>query len=92
MSRSNHSYYQTFRHADGQRPIQSAFSTRRGVVYRPNHFQPWFQNYWHEGPPKWWKRMWHQKARAVQKAEMLANPDDPLVTPMRRIVDLWDWY
>jgi hypothetical protein len=36
--------------------------------------------------------MWHQKARAVQKAEMLANPDDPLVTSMRRIVDLWDWY
>lgn len=35
--------------------------------------------------------MWHQKARAVQKAEMLVNPADPSVTPMRRIVDPWDW-
>jgi hypothetical protein len=90
MSRSNHSYYQTFRHADEQRPIQSAFSTRRGVVYRRRSH--WFKKYWYPGPPHWWKQMWHQKARAVQKAEMLANPNDPLVTPMRRIVDLWDWY
>ncbi len=47
------------------------------------------KKYRHEAPSQWWKRMRYQKARAVQKTEMLANPDDPLVTPMRRIVDLW---
>ena len=91
MSRSNHSHYQTFRRGDEENPIQSAFTTRRGVVYRRNYFKPWLTKHWREGPPRSWKQMWHQKARAVQKAEMLANPDDPLVTPMRRIVDLWDW-
>jgi hypothetical protein len=36
--------------------------------------------------------MWHQKARAVQRAEALADPEDPVITPMRRIVNLWNWY
>ena len=36
--------------------------------------------------------MWHQRARAMQKAEMRADPEDPVVTPMRQLVDMWDWY
>jgi hypothetical protein len=92
MSRSNHSYYEPFRHTDEQRPLKRAFATRRGVVYRRKRIQPWSKQYWRDGPPHWWKQMWHQIARAVQKEEMLANPDDPVITPERRIIDLWDWY
>jgi hypothetical protein len=47
---------------------------------------------WHRGPDKIWKRMWHKKARMMQKAEMLADPENPMITPMRRLVDMWDWY
>ena len=36
--------------------------------------------------------MSHKRARAVHRAEMFADPKDPLITPMRRLVDLWDWY
>jgi hypothetical protein len=92
MSRSKDSYYRALQHADEQRTLKRSFVTRRGVVYRSKAFERWFRNYWHDEPPRWWKQMWHRKARAVQKAEMRKNPEDPLVTPMRRIVDLWDWY
>jgi hypothetical protein len=36
--------------------------------------------------------MSHKRARAVHKAEMFADPEDPMITPMRGLVDMWDWY
>jgi hypothetical protein len=38
------------------------------------------------------KKRWHRRARAQQKQESLQNPDDPVITPMKRLIDLWDWY
>jgi len=44
-------------------------------------------------PPakSWWKAQ-RKRARAIQRREMRLNPEDSLVTPMKRLINLWDWY
>jgi hypothetical protein len=100
MSRSNHNYYnlrseesdECFLIARQGQYVQRAFATRRGLVRRGKRFPCWSIKSWHRGPDKWWKRMWHKKARTVQRFEMFADPEVPVITPMRRLVDMWDWY
>ena len=104
MSRSNHHYYNLCdcdargrclfhrSHGGQKRPYAGEFLTRRGIVRRKHRFPRHSIKSWHHGPQKWWKQMWHQRARAMQKVEMRADPENPVVTPMRQLVDMWDWY
>src|SRR4051794_4940330 len=66
--------------------------TRRGVYRRHRRFPKWSIKSWHSGPPMELKKRWHRRARAQQKQEFLQNPDDPLITPIKRLIDLWNWY
>ncbi|MCL2660543.1 MAG: hypothetical protein FWD64_08515 [Acidobacteriaceae bacterium] len=65
---------------------------RRGVYRRRKRFPSWGIKRWISGPPMDVKRIWRQRARAQQKQEFLRNPEEPLITPMKRLVNLWDWY
>ncbi len=66
--------------------------TRRGVYCRRQRFPKWSIKSWHSGPPMALKKRWHRRARAQQKQEFLRSPEDPLITPMKWLMDLWDWY
>jgi hypothetical protein len=64
--------------------VPREFLSRRGVVRRQRRFLKHFKKSWHSGPPSWWWRMQHNSARAIQRAEMLPNPDDPVVSSDKR--------
>lgn len=68
------------------------YLTRRGVVQRKPRYAKWSRKSWHSGPPAWWWRAEHRRARAKQKAEFLRCPEDPTITPDRKLIDLWGWY
>jgi hypothetical protein len=38
------------------------------------------------------KKAWHRRARARQRDEFRRNPEDPMITPFNRLIDVWDWY
>lgn len=40
----------------------------------------------------WLKRIWAAAVRSHHKQEMLRNPEDPVLTKPRRIIDPWNWY
>lgn len=84
MSRSNHHYYKPLPPRD--------YPSRRGVVRRQRRFPNFSIKSWHRGPPAWWWRDQHRRARAIQRREMLRMPDDPVITPDRKLIDLWGWY
>jgi hypothetical protein len=68
------------------------YLTRRGVVRRRPRFSVWSPKSWHHAPPAWWWRVQHRRARAIQRREMLRHPEDPVITPDRKLIDLWSWY
>ncbi len=104
MSRSNHNYYNICQrdlleedgrcwwHAwRGQLCYgEREYETRRGFHRRRSRFPKWSVKSFHHGPPMCIKKLWHRQARAQQNEEM--RSDDPVITPMKRLIDLWDWY
>lgn len=64
---------------------------RRTWVRRKRH-PDWSRGSWHNTPPASWWKLQHRRARARQRAEFLRNPDDPMITPMVRLVNLSAWY
>jgi hypothetical protein len=66
--------------------------TRRGVFRRRKRFPKHSFKIWHKTPPRWLKQHWHRRARARQQEEFLKDPDDPTITPLHRLWDLWEWY
>lgn len=106
MSRSNHNYFKICDgppDADGYCEwhagrhkrtciLAGDVVTRRGVFRRRKRF-PWGGiKSWHRAPPMELKKAWHRRARARQRDEFRRSPEDPLITPFNRLIDLWDWY
>lgn len=69
-----------------------AFTTRRGVVQRKARFPEYSMKTFHRGPPSWWWRSQHRRARAIQAVEFHRDPEDPMITPDRRLITLYNWY
>jgi hypothetical protein len=70
----------------------AVYLTRRRVIRRRSRFPEGSPKSWHRAPPAWWWRSAHRRARAIQRQEMLRNPEDPVITPDKRLIDLWGWY
>lgn len=68
------------------------FVTRRGVVHRHPRFPNWSIKSIFKGPPLELKKLWRRSARAKQRAELLRDLEDPIITPSKRLVNLWNWY
>lgn len=83
MSRSNHNYRT-------RRISERTFATRRGLFRSRERFPRWSIKSWHPGPGKWLKDYWRRRARAIQNQQML--DEDPVITPMKRLIEIWDWY
>jgi len=66
--------------------------TRRGIYHRRPRFPEWSVKSWHSGVPTQTKKRWQRRARARQKQEFLRNCEDPLLTPMKWLIDFWDVY
>lgn len=91
MSRSNHNYYNLgLRYRKSDVIPERTFATRRGLYTRRKRFPRWSIKSFRSGPPKEIKQMWHRQARAAQNSQM--RDDDPVVTPMRRLINMWNWY
>ena len=107
MSRSNHNYYnicsimtedggECWWHSVGKSHGKCyrgrTFQTRRGPVERKMRFPDWSVKSTYGAPPSYIKKIWIGEARAKQNAEQRLNADDPIITPMKRLINLWDWY
>src|SRR5262249_12684078 len=66
--------------------------SRRGGVRRRRSLPKRSAKSGPSGPPRSWWRIEHRRARAIQRAEMLRDPEDPMVTPDKRPINLWSWY
>ena len=108
MSRSNHNYdnlcywlttygvcdctdkpWRSHKKCYGERSFQG----RRGTAKRRSRYPEWSAKRSHGGgPPTSIKKIWIGEARAKQNAEQRLNADDPIITPMKRLINLWDWY
>lgn len=104
MSRSNTNYYNICKRdevtgkcvRDGMFHrscyFEGEYVTRRGVFRRKRRFPEWSVKSYHSTPPVSIKQCWIKRARAKQQHEMRKEAEDPIVTPMRRLIDPWDWY
>lgn len=104
MSRTNHYricddcglYIRCWRH-DGpysrthynHKPIR-VIEGRRVFVRKPR-FPEYSPKQWHTPPSRGWWAKQKAKARAIQKREFLKSID-PYITPMKKLINLWDWY
>lgn len=43
------------------------------------------------GPPRWWWKAEHARARRIYK-ELMFGSDDPVLPRERDLIDLWGWY
>lgn len=64
---------------------------RRGIWKRRRRYHDSL-NWCQKGPPADLKQMWHRQARSKQKQEFRRNPDDPMITSMKRLVNKRNWY
>lgn len=66
--------------------------TRRGVYHRRKRFPAWSLKEGHRGPSMEIKQIWRRLVRARQAQELIKRPDDPLITPFRRLINHSDWW
>ena len=107
MSRSNHNYFKICDgpvNAEGYCAIHAGSAnhrrrclvegdviTRRTFYRRKRHPYPGLKTI-KPAPPRRLRRTWHKRARTRQKTEFLKNPQDPVITPFDRLIELWVWY
>lgn len=84
-------FHRGFWRLHGKCILPREWLSRRGIERRKPRFRYSPKTY-QKGPPRWWWQMEHRRARRKQQAEFLRNPEDPMITPQRRLIDLWGWY